>query len=157
MGKKIIDCTAHDGCLVTTRRFADALGEAGATGCVARPVRSRGSERPDPEFVWLDVTTEWPPLTPASRLEHEDVCPQCGRAGHFDVAGGGTKLVSQAVPATACDFNATWEYFGVWRTSMTAQKREPVGGARYVIVSAKARELFLAHKVKHVTFEPLVY
>ncbi len=38
---------------------------------------------------------------------------------------------------------------------MTAAKRLPVGGAQYLVVSAKARELFVAHKVRHVSFEPL--
>jgi hypothetical protein len=65
--------------------------------------------------------------------------------------------VSRDVPDTACDFNVTWEYFGVWRTAMTAATRPPVGGARYFIVSARARELFVAHKVRHVSFEPLEY
>jgi hypothetical protein len=63
--------------------------------------------------------------------------------------------VYQGVPDTACDFNVTWEYFGVWRTAMTAGQRLPVGGARHLIVSARARELFMAHKVKHVSFELL--
>lgn len=155
MGKKIVDCTAHDGRLITTREFADALGAAGSSGFTEQPVRSRGSDRPHPGFVWLDVTAEWPPLAPSSHLEREDPCPRCGRAGHFDVAGGHTRLVSRDVPDTACDFNVTWEYFGVWRTAMTAANRLPVGGAQYFIVSARARELFVAHKVKHVTFEPL--
>ena len=30
-------------------------------------------------------------------------------------------------------------------------------GAEYLVVSAKARELFVAHKVRHVSFEPLEY
>jgi len=38
---------------------------------------------------------------------------------------------------------------------MIAEKRLPVGGARNLILSAAAREVFLAHKVKHVSFEPL--
>jgi hypothetical protein len=155
MGKKTIDCTAHDGQVITTRGFADDLGAAGSSGFVERPVRSRGSERPHPGFVWLDVVSEWPPIAPSSQVEREDVCPRCGRAGHFDVVGGSTRLVYHRVPDTACDFNVTWEYFGVWRTAMTAEKRLPVGGARYLIVSAGARELFMAQKVKHVSFELL--
>jgi hypothetical protein len=157
MGKKIVDITAHDGHLITTRRFADVLAAAGASGFTEQPVRSRGSDRPDPGFLWLDITAERPPLAPSSRLEREDPCPRCRRAGHFDVAGGGTRLVSRDVVDTACDFNVTWEYFGVWRTAMTAAKRMPVGGARWVIVSERARELFVAHKVKHVSFEPLEF
>jgi hypothetical protein len=157
MGKKVVDCTAHDGRLITTRGFADALRTAGVTGFAEQPVRSRGSERPHPGFVWLDVTAEWAPFAASTRLEREDVCPRCGRAGHFDLRGGGTRLVSHDVPDTACDFNVTWEYFGVWRTAMIAEKRSPVGGARYLIVSARTRELFMAHKVKHVSFHPLEY
>jgi hypothetical protein len=157
MGKKTIDCTAHDGRLIATRRFADVMGAAGITGFAEQPVRSRGNERPDPRFAWLDITAEWPPLAPSSELEREDQCPRCGRAGHFDLAGRPTRLVYQRVPETACDFNVTWEYFGVWRTAMTAEKRQPVGGGRHLIVSARARELFLVQKVKHVSFEPLEF
>lgn len=157
MGKKVVDRTAHDGRLITTRGFADALGAAGVSGFAEQPVRSRGSAHAHPGFVWLDVTAEWPPFAASSQLEREDVCPRCRRAGHFDLRGGDTRLVSQDVPDTACDFNVTWEYFGVWRTAMTAETRLPVGGARYVIVSARTRELFIAHKVKHVSFEPLEY
>ncbi len=157
MGKKIVDRAAHDGRLIATRKFADALGAAGSTGFMEQTVRSRGSDRPHPGFVWLDVTAEWPPLAPSSQLEREDPCPRCRRAGHFDVAGGRTRFVSRDVLDSACDFNVTWEYFGVWRTAMTADRRLPVGGAQYLVVSAKARELFVAHKVKHVSFEPLEY
>jgi hypothetical protein len=157
MGKKIVDYTAHDGLLITTRGFADALIAAGLTGFTVQAARSRGSERPHPAFVWLDVTAEWPPLAPGSQLDREDPCPRCRRAGHFDVPGGRTRFVTRAVPDAPCDFNVTWEYFGVWRTAMTAGKRSPVGGARCFIVSAKARELFVAHKVRHVSFEPLEY
>jgi hypothetical protein len=155
MGKKTVDCTAHDGRVIATRGFAEALGTAELSGFVAQPVRSRGSDRPHPGFIWLDVTSEWPPIASGSLLEREDVCPRCGRAGHFDVARGTTRLVYQGVPNTARDFNVTWEYFGVWRTAMTAGKRPPVGGARHLIVSARTRELFMAHKVRHVSFERL--
>jgi hypothetical protein len=155
MGKKAVDCTAHDGQLIATRGFADRLAAAGSSGYVERPVRSRGRERPDPAFVWLGVTAEWPPVEPGSQLEREDLCSRCGRARHFDVPGDRTRLLYRDVPETACDFNVTWEYFGVWRTPRTAAARLPVGGARYVIVSAKARELFIAHNVKHVSFETL--
>jgi hypothetical protein len=157
MGKKIVDVTAHDGRLITTRKFADALRAAGATGFTEQAVRSRGSDLPHPGFVWLDIIAEWPPLAPSSQFEREDPCPQCHRAGHFDVAGGGTRLVSRDAVDTVSDFNVTWEYFGVWRTVMTAARRLPVGGARWLIVSARARELFVAHKVRHVSFEPLEY
>ena len=71
MGKKIVDRAAHDGRLIATRKFADALGAAGSTGFMERTVRSRGSDRPHPGFVWLDVTAEWPPLAPSSQLERE--------------------------------------------------------------------------------------
>lgn len=157
MGKKIVDCTAHDGRLIATHQFADALGAAGSTGFIEQAVRSRGSDRPHPGFVWLDITAEWPPLAPGSQLGREDPCPRCRRAGHFDVAGGRTRFVSRDVPDSACDFNVTWEYFGVWRTAMTADKRLPVGGAQYLVVSARVRELFVTHKVRHVSFEPLEY
>ena len=157
MGKKVIDYTAHDTRLITTRGFADVLRAAGSTGFTEQPVQSPGSNRLHPGFVWLDITAEFPPLAPESRVEREDQCPRCGRAGHFDVAKGATRLVYQNVPDRACDFNVTWECFGVWRTAMTAEKRLPVGGGRHFIVSARARELFVAHKVRHVSFEPIEF
>ena len=158
MGKKAIDCTAHDGRLITTRRFADALRATESTGYVERPVRSRGSQQPDVRFVWLDVTSEWPPVAPGSQFAREDICIRCGRAGHFDLPGPRTRLVYRQIPGTACDLNVTWEYFGVWRTAaMTVAKRLPVGGARYIILSLRARDVFTAHAGRLVNFEPIEF
>jgi hypothetical protein len=157
MGKKPLDHSAHDGQLVTTRELVDAMIGAGLTGFVARSVTRRSSVLPDARFAWLDVTVEWPRLEPSSRVTIEDLCPRCQRGGHFDVLHGGeTQLVYDRVPPDAADLNATWEYFGSWRPPAAMARKVPVGGARYVIVSERARQLFVQRRVRWLDFEPVI-
>lgn len=154
MGRKQIDATAHDGFLIASRQFADAVLASGLTGLRIGPVRGRSARAPHDAFCWLEVLTSWPPLDRGSRVALEDVCPVCRRAGHFDMHPGGTELVYAAPLPDAADFGHTWEYFGTWRPPAGAS-RPAVGGARYTIVSARAREVLCRFRLRHLTFDPI--
>ena len=157
MGRKHIDQTAHDGHLVVSRTLADALVEAGLTGIALRPVRRDHVPDPDPGFAWLHVVSEWPHMLPTRVLAVEDLCPACGRTGHFDPGDRPAEWHYGNVPETAGDFNTTWERFGVWRSRPRDGDYPPVGGAAGVIVSQRVRQLFKGLGVRGVRYAPVYF
>lgn len=154
MGRKAIDSTAHDGHLVVTTALADAIESAGLSGFAIGPV-SRGADRdPDPAFRWLRILPQRGPLSPASVLEIDDLCPACGRAGHYDAYSRVTEFWCQGWGDPGTDFSLTWEYFERWR--MNAEDvRQHVGGFRFPVVSQRVRSLFKKLKVRQVSFDPV--
>ncbi len=72
---------AHGGRLVT-RRFADALRDAGATGYRLVPVRSRTGEDSERHFVLAATHVALEPCVPHAPRDRVKVCPGC------DVVGG---------------------------------------------------------------------
>jgi len=138
MGAKQLDATAHDGLLIVSSELAGQLQKAGLTGFQFLPVRGRSRRAPHDSFCHLAISTVWPRLHPSSQFVTEDLCPACGRGGHFDVHPTGTKLIYEALPPVPTDFGVTWEYFGTW-TLVAPSGRRPVGGAQFVIVSERAR------------------
>lgn len=152
MGKKLLDFTAHDGHLIATRDLAESLAGSGITGFGQRPV-VHATGKPADGFCWLQITSEWPPLSSSSVVAKEDECPNCARAGHFDSWAEPTELHFPEVPSGVADFAATFEYFGVWRHPQMT--RRPVGGARCNIVSQRCRQELLRTKVRHLSFAPV--
>lgn len=157
MGKKHIDRTAHDGHIVVTRALADAVLEAGLTGIDLRPVRRDHLPNPDPGFAWLEVVSEWPPMLPSRVLAVEDLCPVCGRMGHFDPGDRPAEWHYRNVPDEPGDFNYTWERFGVWRGRPWDDGYPPVGGLGGVIVSQRVRQLFTRVGVRRVQYAPVYF
>lgn len=155
MGRKHIDRTAHDGHIVVTRTLADGVREAGLTGIEVRPVRRDHAPDPDPRFVWLNVVSEWPPMAPTRVLAVEDLCPACGRMGHFDPGDRPAEWHYGNVPDNAGDLNYTWERFGVWRGQPWNSDYPPVGGSAGVIVSQRVRQLFVRIGVRQVRYAPV--
>jgi hypothetical protein len=155
MGKKQIDRTAHDGHIVVTRSLADTVLEAGLTGIELRPARRDHLPNPDPKFVWLHVVSEWPPMAPTRVLAVEDLCPTCGRTGHFDPGDRPAEWHYGGVPDNAGDFSYTWERFGVWKGRPWDGDYPPVGGAAGVIVSQRVRQLFTRTGVRQVQYAPV--
>jgi hypothetical protein len=157
MGRKHIDRTAHDGHIVVTRTLSDAVREAGLTGIDVRPVRRDHLPNPDPGFAWLEVVSEWPPMLPTRILAVEDLCPACGRMGHFDPGDRPAEWHYGHVPDNAADFNYTWERFGVWRGRPWDSDYRPVGGSAGVIVSQRVRQLFARVGVRQVQYAPVYF
>ena len=154
MGRKAIDATAHDGHLVVTTALADAIEAAGLSGFVLEPVSRRAGRDPDPAYRWLRVVAECRPLSPASVLEIDDICPACGRAGHYDAYSRTTEYWSEGWGEPSADFSRTWEYFGRWRKN-ALDVQQHVGGMRRPVVSQRVRLLFKKLKVRHVSFDPV--
>jgi hypothetical protein len=157
MGRKHIDRTAHDGHIVVTRTLADAVREAGLTGTEVTPVRRDHLPNPDPRFAWLNLVSEWPPMVPTLVLAVEDLCPACGRTGHFDPGDRPAEWHYRNVPDNAGDFNCTWERFGVWRGQPWDSGYPPVGGSAGVIVSQRVRQLFARVGVRQVQYAPVLF
>jgi hypothetical protein len=157
MGKKQIDTTAHDGHIVATRELADAVRKAGLTGTDVKPVRRDYSPNADPRFAWLDVVSEWPPMAPTRVLAVEDLCPTCGRMGHFDPGNRPAEWHYRNVPERPSDFNYTWERFGVWRGPPWGGDNPPVGGSAGIIVSQRVRQLFTRVGVRRVQYSPVYF
>ena len=154
MGRKTIDSTAHDGHFVVTALLADAIEAAGLSGFAIEPVSRSADRDPDPAYRWLRIVAECEPLSPASVLEIDDLCPACGRAGHYDAYSPSTEFWCQGWGDPSADFNWTWEYFGRWRMN-TNDAREHVGGMRLAVVSQRVRSLLKKLKVRQVSFDPV--
>jgi hypothetical protein len=154
MGRKAIDATAHDGHLVVTTALAEAIEEEGLSGFAVEPVSRKEGRDPDPAFRWLRIVPECRPLSPASVLEIDDLCPACGRAGHYDTYGRTTEYWSEGWGDPDADFSWTWEYFGRWRMN-AKDARHHVGGMRSPVVSQRVRSLFKKLKVRQVSYDPV--
>jgi hypothetical protein len=154
MKKRLLDATAHDGHLILAATLADAVQDARLTGVELHPVRSPRESQPDSDYRWLNITSEWGPMAPASVLNADALCPTCGRSGHYDEYGRVTEFWYYEPPPVTADFNRTWEYFGVSHT-YPSDGKPTVGGARMIIVSQRVRECFKQHKVRNISFEPV--
>jgi len=156
MGKKKLDQTAHDGFTIISQDLSQQLSQTDLTGYSIEAVRHKTqSAQISTRFAWLHVSNVWPKLDERSVLQLEDLCQQCGRAGHFDTYSRLTKLWYDHAPENANDFNQTWEYFGVWRAP--GKSAPNVGGAQWIIVSQRARRFFLEHAVKYLQFDPIFF
>lgn len=153
MGRKHLDATAHDGLLVVSAALAHAIQEDELAGVAIEPVRSRSARYPTDRHRWLMVTSELPPCREDSILARDDVCPACGRSGHYDAYGHYTELRYDGLPPDTADFARTWEYWGYWQGPSPDAR---VGGAQHVVVSQRARSTFDRIGVRRVVFEPVV-
>lgn len=150
MGRKLIDRTAHDGQVVVHRVLSDALQSEGLTGFEMRPVAPMGRPQvPSEDYLWMRITSELPAMVGAN-LVTENLCPVCGRSGHFDSTQDPVQFRYTPNPVSA-DINCTFEYFGVWQLTPS-----PVGGYREVVVSQRVREVFERLRVRLVSWEPVV-
>jgi hypothetical protein len=155
MGRKQLDATAHEELLVASVAVADTFDRLGLLGLRRMPVVGRSTRVDAAQFVWLEVTTTWPPLAQDSRYVTEELCPHCGRAGHFDVYPTGTQLIYDRAPIADTDFARTWEYWGTWKT-VTRRGLRPVGGSQAVLVSERARAAIVSLRRRHLTFDPII-
>lgn len=96
-------------------------------------------------------------MLPTRVLAVEDLCPVCGRMGHFDPGDRPAENRYKNVPDHASDFNYTWERFGVWRGKPWHSDYPPVGGSAGIIVSQRVRKLFTRVKVRQVKYAPVYF
>jgi hypothetical protein len=156
MRKKSFGYTAHEGQIIVRTELAEAISRAGLTGFSIRPVLHINRGEPDERYRWLRIDSQWPRMQNRRILAVEDQCPICGRAGHFDTYAVPTEFWYEAPPVEACDFNFTWEFFGVWRHHLLPHRR-PIGGKRVPIVSQRVRAFLSDHAVKSAFYDPVFF
>jgi hypothetical protein len=153
MGKKDVDHLVYEGHLIVTRRVAEGL--AGLTGFESAPVKLR-RKPPDDRFSWLKIDGSLPEMHSATTgYKSEGACPTCGRGGHYDDYDAPEAPVYDQVPATACDFNHTFEYFGDWRQVRSPSQTRPVGGAPGIVVSQRVRQALRQLGVRRLVWVPV--
>ena len=155
MGKKKLERTTHDGCLIITSELGNSLLESRFTGFSLLSVRHYAKKEISLDFKWLKIESVWPRMNQKSVLAINDRCPLCKRSGHYDTYDKLTKFVYEQPPGDAKDFNLTWEYFGRWRAPMITKKR--VGGCQEIIVSQKVRRFFIDRKVRNLEYSPIFF
>jgi hypothetical protein len=154
MGKKQIDSTAHDGCLIISEKLSEIIKENSLTGCESQPCKNKTAKQPDERYYWLQIVSEFPPMTATSIFTIDKACNVCKRSGHFNQSKKATEFHYGDLPKNITDFNLTWEYFGYWQ-GLSEKGRRPVGGKRSVIVTQKVRQIFKKAKVRNISFEPV--
>ena len=157
MGRKKLDRTAHEGLFVISADFAQALRSSDLTGFTISAVQHYATRHDDTRFFWLRIVSEWPQMHPRRIVTIDDPCPICQRAGHFDSLKRTTDFWYHNAPSSACDFNLTWEYFGMWRLRRHSTSSISVGGKQMPILSRRARMFLRQHKVKHISFDPIFF
>jgi len=155
MGKRELDETAHAGHVIVSARLATAMEQEGLTGADYRSVGRSPNSLPNPDYRWLHVISTFPPLDATARVGRQKQCSVCGRAGHFDLFAEPTELRFSTLPSEPADWNRTWEQFGEWRLP-PERRHEQVGGAPYLIVSQRVRQLLSRERVSRLCFEPVV-
>ena len=157
MGRKQLDRTAHDGHLVISADLAAVLNVSGLDGFTLSAVQHFSTNQPDPRFFRLRIESQWPRMHPRRILEVEEQCPTCQRSGHFDTYDRASEFWYPEIPSRVCDFNLTWEYFGIWKPHHLSSRTVPVGGSQMPILSRRARMFLLEHKVRHLQFSPIFF
>jgi hypothetical protein len=148
--------TAHEGQIIVRKEVAEAFSAAGLTGFSVQPVLHINRDEPDDRYRWLRIESQWPRMHRRRILTIRDPCPTCERAGHFDTYQVPTEFWYDAAPTEACDFNLTWEFFGVWRHHLLPH-RPPIGGKRVPIVSQRVRRFLSDHGIKSVYYDPVFF
>ena len=156
MRNSAISCTAHEGLVVVRKDVAEALAKTDLTGFSIQPVLHVIGSAPDERYRWLRVESVWPRMHSRRVLAIEDPCPSCSRAGHFDAYKVATEFWYLSEPEKSCDFNLTWEYFGVWRHH-GAKRAFHVGGKQQPIISQRARRTLLSLGLKQMAFDPVFF
>ena len=153
MGKKDLDHLVYEGHLIASSRIAREIIRL--TGVEAVPVRSPRRAQ-DAGFYWLRITSSFPKMHPSTTgVATENVCPACGRSGHYGDAMHPENPIYETVPKTARDFNHTWEYFGDWQQVRNRAGAGRVGGSRGVLVSKRVRQLLEELKVRRLVWVPV--
>jgi hypothetical protein len=154
MGKKDLDHLVYEGHLVASSRIVRKL--AGLSGLEVIGVRSP-RRPPDPRFSWLRITGAFPKMhSSTTGIATENLCPACGRAGHFGIAIEPEVPIYERAPRPACDVNHTWEYFGDWQQVRGTSQVRRVGGSRGIIVSKRGRRMLQALRVRHLVWVPII-
>jgi hypothetical protein len=154
MGKKDVDHLVYEGHMIVSNHIANNISDL--TGVIRTPVKS--PRRPtDDKFSWLRISGSLPQMHPTTTgYRVENPCPSCGRSGYYGNAMNEPESpVYEKLPATATDFNLTWEYFGSWKPRRSESQERLIGGSRGVVVSQRVRQRLLELKVRRLVWIPV--
>ncbi len=145
IGKKKIDFNLRYGFLVLDKTLLEELKAAGLTGLESHSI-SLGKNHID--FMSLSVKNTLPKMSDQSSVHKQQICPNCGRSGHYDNYEIETRLKYNYldVKDLKADFLKTWEYFGIWEMGQNFQE---------IIISQKAYQMLNKLKLRHLKFEPI--
>jgi hypothetical protein len=153
MGKKRIDHLVYESHLIITTEVAEGLGDL--SGFEIAPVKSPRCP-PHDRFAWLKIGASLPRMhSSTTGYKVSDACPTCGRSGHYGDWTAPEAPVYAGLPATVCDFNHTFEYFGDWRQVRNGRDHKPVGGGAGTVVSQRARQTLLKLGARRFVWVPV--
>jgi hypothetical protein len=145
IGKKKIDFNLRYGFLVLDKRLIEELKAAGLTGLESHSI-SLGKNHID--FNLLSIKNTLPKMSDQSSVHKYQICPNCGRSGHYDNYEIETRFKYHYldIKDLKADFFKTWEYFGIWDMGQNFQE---------IIISQKAYKMLKQQKLRHLKFEPI--
>jgi hypothetical protein len=152
MGKKDLDHLIYEGHLIASPRLADGI--SGLTGVEPALVGTR-RRAPDARFAWLRITSTLPRMSAHTYVVYRP-CPECGRSGHYSNHRAAEMPTYEHMPATAADFNLTWEYFADGSSGGDASHTRPIGGGPGIVVSQRAGRRLLRLKVSRLVWVPVM-
>jgi hypothetical protein len=149
MGKKLLDCTAHNEWLVFRKELAEKIINANLKDISFYPAKI-GKNASD--YLWGKIENILPKLHMRSEIIYNHTkCDTCMNSGNYDYYDRpNTHLYSLETKYRMKDFNLTQEFFGDWEYSK-------LGGNRKVIISQATRQFLLNEKVKHLDYEPIEF
>jgi hypothetical protein len=145
MGNKKIDQNQRYGFLVFENDLAEKILKENLTGIEFNPIEIG---KDNFNFKLGHITNELPKFSEKSVIKKFELCPSCGRSGHYSNYDKVDELWYNKVVLdnSPCDFYRTWKYFGIWSMGQTLQS---------IIVSQKVRQFLKQFKFKHLKYEPI--
>jgi hypothetical protein len=144
MRKKRIDQNQRYGYVIADVKLVEEIGLHGLTGIQDHSVQVGVMKK---EFRHIVVSNTLPRMAPESKINKVDVCPKCYRSGHYDNYARETRFIYNRLKDDSwCDFNLTWEYFGIWDMGQNIQS---------LVVSKRAYEFIRNLRLRHIKFEPI--
>jgi len=149
MGKKLLDCTAHNEWLVFRKELAEKIINANLKDISFYPAKVGKNES---DYLWGKIENILPKLHKTSEIIYNYTkCDTCMNSGNYDYYDRpNTHLYSVETKSKMKDFNLTQEFFGDWENSK-------LGGNRKVIISQATRQFLLNEKVKNLNYEPVEF
>lgn len=144
MGKKLLDCTAHNEWLVLRKQLADKIIKAHLMDISFYPAKVGKNES---DYVWGKIENVLPKLHTTSQIMFNHTkCNTCMNSGNYDYYDRpNTYLYSTETISKMKDFNLTQEFFGDWEYSK-------LGGSRKIIISQATRQFLMKENVKYLDY-----
>lgn len=145
MGKKRIDINDRYGFIIIEKELAQMLKIQGLKGFDLENIvmgRDKNS------YQELKIKNSLPKMSEKSSVHKYQICPKCGRSGHYDNYETETRFKYDKTRTSNLnsDFFLTWEYFGIWDMGQTSPQ---------LVISNKAYKFLRELKLRHLIFDPV--